>query len=145
VSSIPPSAASLRGAVDLSSLVNKPATRPGSPAGESSKLVVDATDATFTSILELSNSVPVVVEFYGQGVEPTLASLVSTFGGRLVLATVDGTRNPQLVQAFQVTEVPTVAAVVGGRPVQLFVGMPGARAGARARGPAGSDGHGARR
>jgi putative thioredoxin len=42
----------------------------------------------------------------------------------MVLATVDGTRNPQLVQAFQVTEVPTVAAVIAGRPLQLFVGLP---------------------
>jgi putative thioredoxin len=39
-----------------------------------------------------------------------------------VLATVDGSTNPQLVQAFQVEQVPTVAAVVGGRPVQLYVG-----------------------
>jgi putative thioredoxin len=38
------------------------------------------------------------------------------------LATVDATSNPQLVQAFQVQQIPTVAAVVGGRPVQLYVG-----------------------
>jgi len=126
VTSIPPSGANLRGAVDLSSLV-KPPARPGAAApttAEGSSLVVDATDATFQSILELSNTVPVVVEFYGQGVEPTLAALVTSFGGRFVLATVDGTRNPQLVQAFQVTEVPAVAAVIGGRPLQLFVGLP---------------------
>ncbi|MGV8884221.1 MAG: co-chaperone YbbN [Microbacteriaceae bacterium] len=128
MTSVPPSGANLRGAVDLSSLV-KPAPRPGAsaPGGAASppsSLVVNATDATFPSILELSNTVPVVVEFYGQGVEPTLASLVTSFGGRFVLATVDGTTNPQLVQAFQVTEVPAVAAVIGGRPLQLFVGLP---------------------
>ena len=126
MTSIPPSGANLRGAVDLSSLV-KPPARPGAAApttAAGSSLVVDATDATFQSILELSNTVPVVVEFYGQGVEPTLAALVTSFGGRFVLATVDGTRNPQLVQAFQVTEVPAVAAVIGGRPLQLFVGLP---------------------
>jgi putative thioredoxin len=49
---------------------------------------------------------------------------VRELGGRMVLATIDGTQNPQLVQAFQVTEVPTVAAVIGGRPLQLFVGLP---------------------
>ena len=126
MTSIPPSGANLRGAVDLSSLV-KPPARPGAAAptaAAGSSLVVDATDATFQSILELSNTVPVVVEFYGQGVEPTLGTLVTSFGGRFVLATVDGTRNPQLVQAFQVTEVPAVAAVIGGRPLQLFVGLP---------------------
>lgn len=125
MTSIPPSGANLRGAVDLSSLV-KPPARAGAALASApgSSLVVDATDATFQSILELSNTVPVVVEFYGQGVEPTLAALVTSFGGRFVLATVDGTRNPQLVQAFQVTEVPAVAAVIGGRPLQLFVGLP---------------------
>jgi len=124
VTNLPPSAASLRGAVDLSSLVNPapPVTAP--KGGGASSLVVEATDATFSSILELSNSVPVLVEFYGQGLEPALTPLVTEYGGRMVLATVDGTRNPQLVQAFQVTEVPTVAAVIAGRPLQLFVGLP---------------------
>lgn len=122
MTNLPPSAANLRGAVDLSSLVNKPAAS-AAPAG-GNKLVVEATDATFPSILELSNSVPDIVEFYGQGVEPSMIDVVTSFGGRLVLATIDGTRNPQLVQAFQVSEVPAVAAVIAGRPLQLFVGLP---------------------
>lgn len=114
--------ANLRGAVDLSSLVRPPAPAGGAaaPAGG---VVRDAGDATFTAILDLSATVPVIVEFYGQGIEPTLGALVSQYGGRIALATVDATKNPQLVQAFQVQQVPTVAAVVGGRPVQLFVGM----------------------
>jgi len=82
-----------------------------------------ATDATFTQILDLSSIVPVVVEFFGQGLEPTLGPVVRQYGGRLALATVDGTANPQLVQAFQVEHVPTVAAVIAGRPIQLFTGM----------------------
>lgn len=120
----PLSPASLRGAVDLSSLVNpRPATPPAAtPGGAASTVVLSATDATFPQVLELSNTVPVVVEFYGQGVQPALTALIESYDGKIVLATVDGTANPQLVQAFQVTEVPTVAAVVGGRPVQLYVG-----------------------
>lgn len=124
MTNLPPSAASLRGAVDLSSLVNPAPPAAAAQGGGASSLVVEATDATFSSILELSNSVPVLVEFYGQGLEPALTPLVTEYGGRMVLATVDGTRNPQLVQAFQVTEVPTVAAVIAGRPLQLFVGLP---------------------
>ena len=118
----PISPASLRGAVDLSSLVNpRPQRTP--PAGSpTSTVVLAATDATFTQVLELSNTVPVIVEFYGQGVEPALGALVEQYAGKLVLATVDATANPQLAQAFQVQQVPTVAAVVGGRPVQLYVG-----------------------
>lgn len=117
----PLSGANLRGAVDLSSLV-RPATPPaGAPSGG---VVRETSDATFTEILDLSSTVPVVVEFYGQGIEPVLGELIARYDGRIALATVDATRNPQLAQAFQVQEVPTVAAVVGGRPVPLFSGMP---------------------
>jgi putative thioredoxin len=124
MTNLPPSAASLRGAIDLSSLVNPPKKPEPVAGGAASRVVVAATDSTFSSVLELSNSVPVIVEFHGAGLEPSLGALVASFGGKLVLATIDGTTNPQLAQAFQVTEVPAVAAVIGGRPLQLFVGMP---------------------
>ena len=113
-----PAGANLRGAVDLSSLVAPPAGAQAVPAG----VVFEANDASFTAVLELSSRVPIIVEFYGQGIEPALGPVIESYGGRLGLATVDGTANPQLVQAFQVQQVPTVAAVVAGRPVQLFVG-----------------------
>jgi putative thioredoxin len=87
-------------------------------------VVREATDADFSQVLELSASVPVIVEFIGQQIASALGPIVESFGGRLALAAVDATLNPQLVQAFQVSEVPTVAAVVGGRPLQLFAGMP---------------------
>lgn len=126
--------ASARGAVDLSSLLRSstgavPGAAPvGQTAGQAvtslPSLVLPATDATFSAILDLSASVPVIVEFYGAGIQPSLGALIEQFGGRLVLATVDGSANPQLAQAFQLSEVPAVAAVIAGRPVQLFVGMP---------------------
>ena len=118
----PLSGANLRGAVDLSSLVRPPAPAGGAPATPGG-VVREATDATFSQVLDLSATVPVVVEFYGQGIEPSLGALIEQYGGRIALVTVDGTANPQLVQAFQVQQVPTVAAVVGGRPIQLFTGM----------------------
>lgn len=127
---LPP--AGLRGAVDLSSLVrraNAPQPAAGAPAPDAvpaaaSPLILPATDASFDSVLELSNRVPVVVEFYAPGLAPALGRIITGYGGKLVLATVDGQANPQLAQAFQVREVPAVAAVVGGRPVNLFLGMP---------------------
>lgn len=116
--------ASLRGAVDLSSLVRPPAPPAGTAAEPAAGGIVRAaTDASFGEILDLSSTVPVVVEFFGQGIEPSLAPLIRQYGGRIGLATIDGTTNPQLVQAFQVQQVPTVAAVVAGRPIQLFAGM----------------------
>jgi putative thioredoxin len=119
---VPISPASLRGAVDLSALVNpRPARASGAgAAGGAGERVV--TDATFSEVLDLSKTVPVVVEFFGQGIEPILGSLVASYAGKIAHVVVDATASPQLVQAFSVQQVPTVAAVIGGRPVQLFVG-----------------------
>jgi putative thioredoxin len=131
-----PPGPSLRGAVDLSALVrraNAPEPQPGQDAAAGSPapgasgapaLVFAATDATFESVLELSSRVPVVVEFYAPGLEPAMGRLIETYGGRLVLATVDAQANVQLAQSFQVREVPAVAAVIAGRPVNLFLGIP---------------------
>lgn len=134
----PPSSANLRGAVDLSSLVRPPAgtqtpavpTAGGAAAGGTAAgrpvpvpaLVLTVGDATFSAILELSNSVPVVVELHAGTATQSLVDLVTGFGGRLVLATVDAAANPQLQQAFQAQVAPTVAALVGGRPLALFEG-----------------------
>lgn len=123
MTNVPSSGANLRGAVDLSSLVRPASPAPGAAAPAAGGVVRSSTDSTFSEVLELSSTVPVIVEFFGQGGEASLTQFVPQFGGRLVLVTVDATTNPQLVQAFQVQQVPTVAAVVGGRPVQLFTGI----------------------
>ncbi|MBX3193623.1 MAG: tetratricopeptide repeat protein [Schumannella sp.] len=140
----PEPVANLRGAVDLSALVqraNAPAPSAGDPAGGGAGsggpgsgapgagpgvagLVVATSDATFDSVMQLSTRVPVVVEFYAPGLEPALGAIVESYDGRLVLATVDAQVNPQLAQAFQVREVPAVAAIIAGRPVNLFLGIP---------------------
>lgn len=139
MSNVPPSAASLRGAVDLSSLVNRSAAPAPAAPGEAAQadrvsggsvpsLVVDVTDETFSAILDLSNTVPVIVDIWAEWcgpckqLSPVLEKLVAEYAGRLVLAKVDADTNPQLVQAFQAQSIPTVAAVIGGRPVSLFVG-----------------------
>lgn len=120
----------MRGAVDLSGLVHAAAAPGGrasgaTPSGQTpSSIVREVDDTTFSEVLELSQRVPVIVEFYAAGIAPALAALVESYGGRLVLAVVDGNHAPQIAQAFQVQQVPAVAAIVGGRPLQLFVGMP---------------------
>jgi putative thioredoxin len=116
---VPPiSPSTLRGAVDLSGLVNPRPPRPASSGVAGSA----ATDATFSDALELSKTVPVIVEFYGQGIEPALGALIAQYSGTLAHVVVDAPANPQLAEAFQVQQVPTVAAIIGGRPVQLYVG-----------------------
>ncbi|WP_066519685.1 tetratricopeptide repeat protein [Curtobacterium ammoniigenes] len=138
MTNVPPTPAGLRGAVDLSALVQRAATPSAatqhgaadhshdeSPA---SGLVFDTTDADFTEVVELSMSVPVIVDIWAEWcgpckqLSPIIERVVRSFGGRVVLAKVDADTNPQLVQAFQAQSIPTVAAVIGGRPLGLFVG-----------------------
>jgi putative thioredoxin len=125
----------LRGAVDLSSLVQRPPAQrqPGGateqPSGAGDAIVFETDDAAFGATLELSRTVPVVVVLWASWSEQsvalveTLDRLVRARAGRLVLAAADADRSPQLVQAFQAQAIPTVVAVVAGQPVPLFAGV----------------------
>ena len=139
---VPPAGSNLRGAVDLSSLVNRPPAGAPAPAGPGApgaaatggavpvpNLVLEGTDTNFAELLELSKFVPVIVDLWASWSEqatsltPVIENLIREFNGRFVLATVDIDTNPQLAQAFQATSVPTLAAVINGQPVQLFDGV----------------------
>lgn len=120
---IPPT--QLRGAVDLSSLVKqKPAGEgaQGSAAVTVASLVVEGSDSNFGQLLELSRTVPVIVELYAAGPSQTLERVILGYSGKFVLARVDARQNPQLTQAFQAVAAPTVAAVIGGKPIALYEG-----------------------
>lgn len=120
----------LRGAVDLSSLRNRP--EPGQAATQSPTsgvaLVREVTDATFPQVLELSRTVPVVVDLWAEWCEPCkqlgpiLERVVTELAGKVVLAQVDVDANPQLAQAFRAQSIPLVVALVAGQPVPLFTG-----------------------
>jgi putative thioredoxin len=142
---VPPAAANplnLRGAVDLSSLKQRPpAPSAAAPAGPGAlgaaphdaeqpahPLRVDVTEANFQDLVELSAQVPVVIALWasyspgsGQLVD-ALSEIVDSYAGRLVLGAADIEAFPQLAQAFQVQAVPTAVAVVKGQPVPLFQG-----------------------
>lgn len=126
MTSIPPaSRANLRGAVDLSSLVRPPAAPAAAGSGSDASvksLVIESSDASFTAILDLSQTVPVVVELYVGEPSAALIRAVTSYAGRLLLTTVDAAANPQLTQAFHAEAAPTVAAVIGGRPIALYEG-----------------------
>ncbi|KRE80050.1 tetratricopeptide repeat protein [Arthrobacter sp. Soil763] len=145
---VPPAAANplnLRGAVDLSSLKQRPApaapAAPGQPGpggqggeggpsegGAGTPLRVDVTEGTFQELVDLSAQVPVVIALWA-GYSPGSAQLVDAleqivedYAGRLVLGAADIEAFPALAQAFQVQAVPTAVAVVKGQPVPLFQG-----------------------
>ncbi|MBK0420053.1 tetratricopeptide repeat protein [Leucobacter sp. CSA1] len=91
-------------------------------------VVLDVTDQTFEQVAQLSTVVPIVVDLWAEWCQPckTLGPILERVtresGGRVVLAKVDVDANPGLAQAFQAQSIPTVVAIVGGRPVPLFQG-----------------------
>ncbi|KRB38033.1 tetratricopeptide repeat protein [Microbacterium sp. Root180] len=130
----PSSGAALRGAVDLSALRNRSASPSAGDgpdaAGAASvpSLVMDVTDETFPQVLELSRTVPIVIDLWAEWcgpckqLSPVLERVVTELDGRLVLAKVDVDANPQLSQAFRAQSIPMVVALVAGQPVPLFTG-----------------------
>lgn len=145
--STPSLSSQLRGAVDLSVLKNRAnaqavaptAGAPGAPSAPGSaapagpvipiaSLVFDATDATFGDVLELSRTVPIVVDLWAEWCEPckqltpVLERVIADYAGRALLVKVDVDANPQLAQAFQAQSIPTVVALLQGQSVPLFQG-----------------------
>lgn len=123
--------ASLRGAVDLSSLARpaSPSAAPGAgPAGSNDNLVIAVDDASFGDAMQTSARVPVIVALWS-GSRPesknhldALAKEVRSYAGRMQLATVDIDVSLQIRQALQVQQVPMVLAILAGQPVPLYVG-----------------------
>lgn len=113
----------LRGAVDLSGLVRK-SQAPAQPPASSAGVVRDVDDASIGALIELSKTVPVILEIYGGQLSPQLGALIESYGGAFVLGTVRGEQAPELLKALNVEGIPTVFAVLGGQPVPLFQGIP---------------------
>lgn len=135
MSQLPPNPTNLRGAVDLSGLVNRPQPGEGDAGGaaqgepvELPSLFFQGTDANFNDFIDLSMRIPVVVALTASWADPdralatVLDRVTNDLAGRVVLVQVDVDANPQLVQAFQAQSAPAVAGIVSGRPVQLFTG-----------------------
>ncbi len=125
------------GAVDLGALAaareaqaqaeQRAAERTANP--NTLPVVVDVSDAGFqTDVMDLSMQVPVVLDLWAtwcgpcKTLSPILEKLADEYAGRWVLAKVDVDANPAIAQAFQVQSIPSVFAVVGGRPLPLFQG-----------------------
>jgi len=91
--------------------------------------MADVTDATFqTAVIERSSTVPVVVDLWAEWcgpckqLGPIIEQVVADTQGKVELAKVDVDANPQVAQAFRVQSIPAVFAIVGGRPVDQFLG-----------------------
>lgn len=93
-----------------------------------SPYVVDATDATFATYIELSRTVPVIVDLWAtwcqpcKQLSPILERVVAEYGGKMMLVKVDVDACPDVAAAFQAQSIPTIVALIGGRTAPLFQG-----------------------
>ena len=120
------------GAVDLSARSNAPTApeAPASAAGEGLHipLITTTDEENFQDVMSTSQAVPVIMVMWSpRSLEskPTLAMLEEIAreqAGKFQLVEVDIDKAPAIAQAFQIQGVPTVVALVGGRPVPLFQG-----------------------
>lgn len=117
--------ASVRGAMDLgapSASTGTPSADDGRPGGYRREVTTE----DFQEVAQLSTQVPVVfalwARFSQQSVAftDTLEQVVDRYRGRILLASVDAEAAPEIAQMFQAQSVPTVVALLAGRPVPLF-------------------------
>lgn len=141
----------LHGAVDLSALANRrpgpgggaPAAGPGtagpgaagpgsaggaSESGATGGLILEVNEANFAEVVQGSAEVPLILNITSARSDasvqltPVLEKLTREYAGRFRLAHIDADSNAQIAQALQVQALPTVVAVLGGRPAPLFQG-----------------------
>ncbi|NKE09194.1 tetratricopeptide repeat protein [Kocuria subflava] len=123
--------ASVRGAMDLGAGANsapaaeasQSASAPSAGPGRFRRDIADPQQ--FQAVAELSSQVPVVLVLTA-GYAPEsgqfadqLAAQIDQLDGRMVLSGVDVEKVPEIAQALQAQSIPTVVALIGGRPVPI--------------------------
>lgn len=91
--------------------------------------IVEATEETFSALIEASQRVPVLVDFWAdwcqpcQTLLPMLTKLANEYGGGFILAKVNADVEQGIASYFQVRSLPTVLVVWQGQIVEQLVGL----------------------
>lgn len=123
---------SLAGAIDLEGLKHQVKAEPGQAGGAPAAggYVIDVTQNNFQAVAQASATYPIVIFMW----VPTdnrlfdmareLGDAVNGMDGKLQLARIDVSREPEIAQAFGVQGAPALFALIGGRPMPILQGMP---------------------
>ena len=91
--------------------------------------MIEATVQNFEAeVIQASMTVPVLVDFWApwcapcKSLGPILEKLELEYAGRFKLVKIDSDQEQQISQAFGIRSIPTCVLLVGGKPVDGFMG-----------------------
>ena len=91
-------------------------------------LVIDVDSNSIRDYLAISDTLPVLVLFVQEN-DPTSQSLLKTVksltekaAGKILTLVVDAAKSPELAQAFELKQIPTLLGMLKGQPAPLFAG-----------------------
>ena len=105
----------------------------GSPRENSEAIVVPALvmrvdAASIRDYLPLSEKIPILMLFVqasdpaSEALEKSVTALVQKTAGAMIALVVDAAASPELVQAFELNQIPSAYGLLKGQPASLFVG-----------------------
>jgi putative thioredoxin len=91
--------------------------------------MINVTVETFDEeVIEASNHLPVLVDFWApwcgpcKVIGPLLEKIETDYAGRFKLVKIDSDQEQEISQAFGIRSIPTCVLLVGGKPVDGFMG-----------------------
>jgi putative thioredoxin len=111
---------SLAGGMDLSKLKSTPQTSANTL--QVASLVTEVTEKTLPTLVKISGTAPVIIEFYETSPDPILEQIIRAQNGQIMLARVNSITDSRVAEAFGVKTNPALFALVKGQPVPVAEG-----------------------